>query len=291
MSRLCIVILVGLVTFGNYSVYADESDLAGLESDLADIRIRMEAAKADAESYAGGLIHALILQRLETLRLTEALLNQRRIAIREGAKFTFELPAIRPDAGREAEIAQDLLAAMDELGAAEAEAARYSGGLVHALALTNVMTQRQTVAMLHQAAIAARYGLTVPKIDATTLQRTERVRPQQPRSSEKPPDSPKMVAARDCLKVAEYGSRLLDYNEVFAKVAWKVNIQNSCDKPFYVSVRFALQDVDEFELDSDTETIAVPPSGVGKARGQMLVSPTSTYDRAKYDKVSYQLAR
>ena len=289
LRRIGIVIIS--IAVGGSSALAQEREIGEIEGDLANVRAQIEAAKSEATQYSGGLIQALILQRLETLRLTEALLDQRRIALREGAQFTFSVPATRPDPAREAKIIQDLLNAKRELSEAESEASRYSGGLVLALAISNVMTQRQTVAILHQAALAARYGLTIANIDPGAVRQTEGVEVKQPTPAETPQESPKMQPARDCLKVADFGSITLDYNDTFAQVAWKVDVQNSCDTPFYIRVRFVLKDVEEFELDSDTKTIKVPANGMGKARGQMLVSPTSVYDRAKYNSVSYSLVR
>ena len=66
---------------------------------------------------------------------------------------------------------------------------------------------------------------------------------------------------------------MLSSNDVFTELAWKADVTNSCSQPFSVRVNFTIYDKDEFELDSDSEDVLVPPSGVGKARGKMLVSP------------------
>ena len=64
-------------------------------------------------------------------------------------------------------------------------------------------------------------------------------------------------------------------NDTFVELAWKVDVTNSCQQAFRVSVTFMIYDSDDFELDSDDEAILVPSNGTGNARGTMLVSPPS----------------
>ena len=66
---------------------------------------------------------------------------------------------------------------------------------------------------------------------------------------------------------------MLDSNNSFTELAWKVDVASTCKEPYRVRVRFVIMDKDDFELDDDTETILVPAGGIGNARGKMLVSP------------------
>jgi hypothetical protein len=85
--------------------------------------------------------------------------------------------------------------------------------------------------------------------------------------------------ASSCLKIQTFDSSVLSRNEVFTEVAWKANVQNTCSRGFNASVKFVLYDQDDFELDTDSQVIAVPASGIGKARGKMLVSPPDKASR------------
>jgi hypothetical protein len=78
---------------------------------------------------------------------------------------------------------------------------------------------------------------------------------------------------KDCPKIDNFDSNILSTNEVYTELAWKVDISNSCAKSVIVQVTVAVYDKDEFELESDNETVYVPAHGVGKARARMLVSP------------------
>ncbi len=80
-------------------------------------------------------------------------------------------------------------------------------------------------------------------------------------------------ALADCLKLQGLDSSVLDSNNVFVELAWKVDVASTCKKPYRVQVRFVISDKDDFELADDTKTIVVPAGGIGNARGKMLVSP------------------
>ncbi len=284
-----VTLLVVLIAFSFPSAAQPINDL---DQDLKQIQSEITKAVKEYEKYKGGLIKTLIAMRIETLKLTESLLVQRRIAIREGAKFDFKVPATKPDPEKAAEIEQDLIAAMEELRKAEKNAGRYSGGLVRALALSTVATQQQTVAMLKQAALAARYGLAVPA--ARPSKGREAISGSLVRKTKDGSQSGTDVSrpsAKDCLKIADYGSTTLDTNRSFSEIAWKVDISNRCDRAFRVRVRFTLQDEAEYELDDDRKTIIVPKNGVGKARGKMLVSPPSKAARVKFMGVSYTVLK
>jgi hypothetical protein len=82
------------------------------------------------------------------------MLAQKDLAAKTGATFAFTLPAAPTDAKRAQDLLGDITAAEQELSRLEQEAAKYSGGLVQALAESNVAMQRQTIAMLKQATMA-----------------------------------------------------------------------------------------------------------------------------------------
>jgi hypothetical protein len=66
---------------------ADKEQASALERELAELRARMAAQELEASRYAGGLIQAMTLASVATMRQTEALLDQRRLLLK------YDLPA------------------------------------------------------------------------------------------------------------------------------------------------------------------------------------------------------
>ena len=60
--------------------------LPQVERELRDLSAQIEGQELEVSKYSGGLVQALSLSTLETMRQTQAMLNQRRLAI------TFQLP-------------------------------------------------------------------------------------------------------------------------------------------------------------------------------------------------------
>jgi hypothetical protein len=135
-----------------------------VKAEISAVDAQITDAEAENVKYAGGLVKALVESRLATLKQTRALLAQRataddlNVAIRytaDGKPFTLPDGAAAALAGVEAE----LEAIKPKIAAAEAEAARYAGGLVQAMSLTTVATMRQSQAMLDQKLVSLKYGL------------------------------------------------------------------------------------------------------------------------------------
>jgi hypothetical protein len=131
------------------------AETAQIENEIA------EALAMDA-SLAGGLLKGLIAVRLEILRTTRAALRQRVLADEMGATFTIELPATTPEPETAERLAVEIEGQKRLLDAARVEAALFSGGLVHALKLSAIATQEQSLGMLRQRYLVALYGLWVP---------------------------------------------------------------------------------------------------------------------------------
>jgi hypothetical protein len=135
----------------------DKALVAELKQQVSSIQLEIK----DAEQMAGrGLIGALAGLRLEALRSTEALLNQRIAAIEVGAPLKFEEPvrATKPDPKRAAELEMEI--AKQEKSVDEAERrAGGSGGLVGAFSAVTVETERQSLATLRMQYLSAKYGL------------------------------------------------------------------------------------------------------------------------------------
>ena len=144
-----------------------------------------------------------------------------------------------------------------------------------ALAETAIATTRNTIAMLEQQHLVAKYGLSLPSIPVSAVADKSQVTAGTAALSRQSPSAPPEIHRKmsDCLEIDTFDSSILSSNEVFVELAWKVDVKNACDHLFALRVTFTIYDKDEFELDSDIEDITVPPTGIGKARGKMLVSP------------------
>jgi hypothetical protein len=249
--------------------------VADLKQDLDRIRQEIERGTQDDAAYSGGLIKTLIGMRLEVLKTNEALVQQRIHALESGARITVVVNATKPDPTRATELAKEIESQRAKVEEARAEADRYSGGLVQAMAETAVATNRNTLAMLEQQYFVAKYGLAIPAVAAAQPAPTETG----PKTTSAPSSAAPLTGARsrpgagECLKIETFDSSVLSTNDVFTELAWKVDVSNSCTEAFSVRVTFTIYDKDEFELDSDSEDVYFPAGGTGKARGKMLVSP------------------
>ncbi len=246
-----------------------------LKQELATVRQDIHDAEKENGAYAGGLIKSLIALRLEVLKTNEALVEQRIDALEGGARITVVLNASTPDPARAAEIAKDIEAQKAKLVEAQVEADRYTGGLVKALAETSVATTRNTLAILEQQYLIARYGIATPlSVSAASAPaKSESNVTAKAAQTNSGPEHQTARVVEDCLKIGTFDSSVLSTNDVFTELAWKVDVSNSCDQPFQVRVTFTIYDKDDFELDSDSKDVYVAAHDTGKARGKMLVNP------------------
>jgi hypothetical protein len=244
-----------------------------LRSDLARISKEIGDAEKQDQRYAGGLIKSLIAVRLELLKTNAALVEQRIHTIEGGAKTTIVVNASKSDPARAAELEKEIESQKTKVTVARAEADRYSGGLVQAFAETTFVTAGNTLAMLDQQYLIAKYGLAmpVPANGGANGKATSSPLPSAVSSSSNAAE-PKNTAA-ECLKIQTYDSSVLSTNNVYTELAWKIDVANSCATPFSVRAVFKISDKDDFELDTGSQDIYVPPNGTGNARGKMLVSP------------------
>lgn len=130
-----------------------------LKVELSQTESEISSANAANQNYSGGLIKTLISARVEILKTNQALIKQRINAIESGAKITMDVPGAKSDEAASESIKSEIDALNDQISQAKAEANQYSGGLVLAIKLAAIATQEQTMAMLQQRYLSARYGL------------------------------------------------------------------------------------------------------------------------------------
>lgn len=180
----------------------EQKTLQDLRTELAKVRQAAAEAQTKDESLAGGLVKALVSTRLEILKTTEALLQQRIHALEGGAKLSIQVSATQPDLSLTASLEKEISAQQKQLDAARADAAQYSGGLVHALKNSTLATQEQTLAMLQQRFLIAKYGLGIPRYSVTgTETLTTSAASASPTNLETAPSIPKDSAAENIVTV------------------------------------------------------------------------------------------
>jgi hypothetical protein len=129
---------------------------------LDKIKSEIETGIQDEQKYGGGLIQTLVHTRVEILRISQSLIEQRMLADKLGAEVQIVITATLPDLSGAQHLEKEIAEQRSKVSLARAEAERYSGGLVQSLAEVTVATERNTLAMLEQQLLVARYGMALP---------------------------------------------------------------------------------------------------------------------------------
>jgi len=79
-----------------------------LRSELEGVRKEASAAEAQVVQYSGGLVKGLLQARLEILKTTEALIQQRIHAIEGRAPVSLQTLASKPDPERAERLAEEI---------------------------------------------------------------------------------------------------------------------------------------------------------------------------------------
>jgi hypothetical protein len=156
----CLISVFILTGCGPKELSPEEKQKAEqLKVELSQTESEISSANAANQNYSGGLIKTLISARVEILKTNQALIKQRIDAIESGAKITMDVPGTKPDEATAESVKTEIDALNAQISQAKAEANQYSGGLVLAMKLAAIATQEQTMAMLQQRYLSAKYGL------------------------------------------------------------------------------------------------------------------------------------
>jgi len=131
-----------------------------LKQELAKTKTSVDEAQKKDSEYAGGLIKALIGVRIEILKTNEALIQQRIQALESGAPIKTQIYGTTPNEQRAAALEQEIQAKRIELAEAKKEMERYSGGLILAMKASAAATIENTIALMEQERLFAKYGLS-----------------------------------------------------------------------------------------------------------------------------------
>lgn len=140
---------------------------SALDAEIAAIDSQISEVDATISHYDGGLIRMLAESRREALLLLRIVVEARQAAEASGAMIEVTVPAIEPDPERAEQLLGEMAAQQDRVETAEREAAS-AGGLIQAVALSRVETEKLTLAQLQMAYLQARYGIAFPMTPTVT---------------------------------------------------------------------------------------------------------------------------
>ena len=146
-------------TFLTGSALAQENSV--LEAEIAAIDSQIVEVDATIARYDSGLIQMLAESRRQALILLRTMIEARQEAEAAGATVEITIPAVEPDPERAEQLLGEMAAQQQRVEASEAEAAS-AGGLIQAVALSRVETEKLTLAQLQMAYLQARYGIAFP---------------------------------------------------------------------------------------------------------------------------------
>lgn len=168
MNKTLIATLVGITMLtgcGPQELTPEQKEeVSALKAELSQTEGEISAAKEVDQQFSGGLIKNLTTARLEVLGTNKALLEQRINAIESGAKIDVVVSATKPDPELAASIKTEIDNLTVKINEAKADASQYTGGLIQALKLSAVATEEQSMAMLQQKYLTAKYGLAEVKL-------------------------------------------------------------------------------------------------------------------------------
>jgi hypothetical protein len=140
---------------------------AELDTDLTSVAAQIKQANLESERYRPNLIKTMIELRTQTFKNTQAMLQQKRMSILRGLRLSYVISGnqVAPATQAQlAEITKDIKSSEEKLVELQSQAAQYSGGLVQAMALMSVETERVTISQLWLKYYSAKYGLANFKI-------------------------------------------------------------------------------------------------------------------------------
>ncbi|BBT92114.1 hypothetical protein WP8W19C02_37340 [Enterobacter cloacae] len=168
MKKTFIATLVGITMLtgcGPQELTPEQKqEVAALKTELSQTESEISAAKEVDQQFSGGLIKNLTTARLEVLGTNKALLEQRINAIESGAKIDVVVSGTKPDPELAASIKTEIDTLTAKINEAKADASQYTGGLIQVLKLSAVATEEQSMAMLQQKYLTAKYGLAEVKL-------------------------------------------------------------------------------------------------------------------------------
>ncbi len=135
-----------------------------IDNDIAKIDREIKEATTTVQNYSGGLLSVLASVRLETLKTTKAMLEQKRTGFKRYIHVTYTVNGNKYSPPKDKdklleEIKKDIENLENELKEAKEESKQYGGGLLGVLSLTRVATIKNSIAFLEQRRLLLKHDI------------------------------------------------------------------------------------------------------------------------------------
>ncbi|BDM23649.1 hypothetical protein KMS_R34060 [Pseudomonas sp. LRP2-20] len=178
VSTALLLVAIGLTSgcFKNELSPEEKALVDSLRTELKATQSELNDAKAKDATLSGGLMKALVGIRVEILGANVGLLEQRLNALESGSpiKQVTQVSKAEPELAKKLEA--EISVANEDLAKSRADAA-VTGGLVGVMKAAGVATKEQTLAMLQQRYLVAKYGLSLPLPPVQAVPATAEVAP------------------------------------------------------------------------------------------------------------------
>ncbi len=169
-----IYFLVAIFLSGCSNIPSSEN----IDSDINLLDKEINEAKITSQKYSGGLILSLIKVRLETLKSTKTMLEEKSKGLNRYIPISYSIDGKEyfPPSNKTAllqGLEQDMQKLKKDLAKAEKESSRYSGGLIKITLLMQATTIKNSIAFLEQKQLLLKYDIPYYSILPNTAKNNE----------------------------------------------------------------------------------------------------------------------
>lgn len=159
-KKVTTILLSAFLMFGCSNIPSSED----INSDLKTIEKEITDAQNTVEKYSGGLLAILANVRLQTLKTTKSILEQKKDGFRRYIPLSYSIDGKEYTPPENKDIIlqgldNDLKELQRDLSKAEEESAKYGGGLLGILSFTQVATIKNSIAFLNQKRLLLKYDI------------------------------------------------------------------------------------------------------------------------------------
>lgn len=161
MKKYLTILLLSACLIGGCSNVPLSEEIDG---DLQAVGAEINDARQTVQEYSGGLLAILANVRLETLKTTKSMLEQKTYGFRRYIPISYSIDGkgYNPPENKNAllkDLDNDLNDLQKDLSMAEKESAKYGGSLLGVLSLTQVATVENSIAFLNQKRLLLKHDI------------------------------------------------------------------------------------------------------------------------------------
>lgn len=149
-----------------------------IESDINLLDNEIKEAIATVQDYSGGLLSILAKVRLETLKSTKTMLEQKKTGLKRyiPIAYTIDGKKYSPPENKNnllQELERDINELKENIARAEKENNKYTGGLLSILYLTQIATEKNSIAFLEQKRLLLKHDIPYYSVLPATSKNNE----------------------------------------------------------------------------------------------------------------------